>query len=583
MKKLALNLFFLSIFIEFLNSQSFNNNIRLNQIGYLPNANKIAVITNVKSNLKFYIVTPELNNILDSGILKGPYNTKYSPQTTYIADFSNLKKTGNYRLFIPEIGYSYIFEISNNVFKKLSEASIKAFYFFRASTPLHYEYANIWARPQGHLDTSVFIHPSASTKNRPSNFKISSSKGWYDAGDYNKYIVNCGITMWTLLSLYELYPNHFDNISLNIPESNNKIPDILDEILWNLRWMLTMQDPDDGGVYFKLTNTHFDDMIMPSEAKSKRYVIQKTTASTLNFAAVMAQAGRIFKKFDKILPKLADSCIQASIKAWKWAQDNPNIIYNQRKLNEEYDPDIFTGGYEDNNLSDEFLWAAIEIMITTKDFNIIKPENIYELKFIPYPSWNNVNALAYISFLRYEKIFPIAFQNKIKNIKNLLKITADSMISMADKHYYKTVIGTNVNDFEWGSNSVAANQELILIEAYRIFNNYDYIKYAINNLNYLLGMNATGYSYITGFGYKTPKNIHHRPSVADEIFEPIPGVLVGGPNPHNEDKIPLPSYIPDEAYIDDLRSYASNEIAINWNAAFAYLINSINILMNRKN
>lgn len=578
MKKLALNLFYLFFFIEILKSQSYTSNIKLNQIGYISDANKIAVITNIKSNSKFYIVTPELNYILDSGIVNGPYTVNYSPQKTFIADFSNFKKPGKYRLYIPEIGYSYIFEINNNVFKKLAEASIKAFYFLRASTPLFYEYADIWARPQGHLDTSVYIHPSASTKNRPSNFKISSSKGWYDAGDYNKYIVNCGITMWTLLSLYELYPDHFDKISLNIPESNNKIPDILDEILWNLRWMLTMQDPDDGGVYFKLTNTHFDGMIMPSEAKNKRYVIQKTTASTLNFAAVMAQAGRIFKKFDKALPKLADSCIQASIKAWKWAQENPDIIYNQRKLNEEYDPDIFTGGYEDNNLSDEFLWAAIEIMITTKNFNFITPESIYELKFIPYPSWNDVNALAYISLLRYENILPPIFENKIKNIKNSLKVTADSMISMANKHYYKTVIGTNINDFVWGSNSIAANQGLILIEAYKIFNNVEYLKYAINNLNYLLGMNATGYSYITGFGYKTPKYIHHRPSFADEIFEPIPGLLVGGPNPHNEDKIPLPSYIPDEAYIDDYRAYASNEIAINWNAPLAYLVNSINLI-----
>jgi len=581
MKKLALIFISRLCYINILISQSFTHTIKVNQIGYLKDANKIAVINNVNSNLKFFIVSPELTIVLDSGILEGPFKSNYSPNTTYIADFSHFKKTGKYRLFIPEIGYSYIFEVNNNTYKNLANASLKAFYFFRSSTPLYYEYASIWARPSGHPDTSVYVHSSAASNTRTEESRISSPKGWYDAGDYNKYIVNSGITMWTLFSLYELYPEYFYNLTLNIPESKNNIPDLLDEILWNLRWMLTMQDPEDGGVYFKLTNTHFDAMIMPAEAKSKRYVIQKTTSSTLNFAAVMAQAARIFKKFNNALPGLADSCLKASLNAWNWAQKNPNIIYNQNELNKSYDPDIFTGGYEDNNLSDEFLWAAIEIMISTKNFKLIPLKNIYELNFIPYPSWNNVNALAYISLLRHEKIFPTTYKTKIENIKNLLKITADSMINMAKKHYYKTVMGTHLSDFVWGSNSIAANQGLILVEAYRIFKNEEYLKYALNNLNYLLGMNPIGYCYVTGFGYKNPKFIHHRPSVADEIFEPIPGTLVGGPNPHNEDKIPLTSYIPDEAYIDDDRAYAANEIAINWNAALAYLVNSINIIYNK--
>ncbi|MEJ0057255.1 MAG: glycoside hydrolase family 9 protein [Bacteroidota bacterium] len=138
-------------------------------------------------------------------------------------------------------------------------------------------------------------------------------------GDYNKYIVNSGITTGTLLSLYEDFPEHVNSVALNIPESKNRLPDLLDETLWNLRWMLTMQDPNDGGVYHKCTNPGFDGMVMPAAARGTRYVVQKSTAATLDFAAVMAQASRVFGKFDKELPGLKDSCLTAAVKAWIWA------------------------------------------------------------------------------------------------------------------------------------------------------------------------------------------------------------------------------------------------------------------------
>jgi endoglucanase len=108
------------------------------------------------------------------------------------------------------------------------------------------------------MGNDVLIHPSAASDKRPAESIISVPRGWYDAGDYNSYIVNSGITMGTLFSLYEDFPAHMKTVDLNIPESKNEIPDLLDEVLWNLRWMLTMQDPNDGGVYHKCTNAAFD-------------------------------------------------------------------------------------------------------------------------------------------------------------------------------------------------------------------------------------------------------------------------------------------------------------------------------------
>src|SRR5690606_8542169 len=172
-------------------------------------------------------------------------------------------------------------------------------------------------------DDRVLVHASAAKHERQEATVISAPRGWYDAGDYNNYIVNSGITTGTLLMLYEHFPAYFAALDLNIPESGNDVPDLLDEILWNLRWMLAMQDPDDGGVYHKLTDPSFDGMQLPHRANQRRYVVQKSTPATLDFAAVTALAARIFDDFETELPGLADSCLAAARAAWNWALANP--------------------------------------------------------------------------------------------------------------------------------------------------------------------------------------------------------------------------------------------------------------------
>ena len=122
---------------------------------------------------------------------------------------------------------------------------------------------------------------------RPCGSKISCPRGWYDAGDYNKYIVNSGISTASLLWLLEDFQEESGRVETGIPEGDNALPDLLDEALWNLRWMLTMQDTD-GGVHHKLTEAQFSGMVMPHAAAAPRWVLAKSTAAALNFAAVAA-------------------------------------------------------------------------------------------------------------------------------------------------------------------------------------------------------------------------------------------------------------------------------------------------------
>ncbi|MCO5947604.1 glycoside hydrolase family 9 protein [Mucilaginibacter flavidus] len=551
-------------------------NVRLNQTGFYPAGPKIGIVLNSKGD-DFYIQTTAKKNVY-AGKLKKSIKPTFGGAYTGIADFSEFKTAGKYLLYVPGSGYSFPFEIKRAVYHDVAAASIKAYYFMRASIALNEKYAGKWSRAEGHPDTSVLIHASAANSGRPAGTVISSPRGWYDAGDYNKYIVNSGITTSTLLSLYEDFPAYMKTVKLNIPESGNGLPDILNEVLWNMRWMLTMQDPADGGVYHKLTNAAFDKMEMPDKSTEPRFVVQKGTAATLDFAAVLAQASRVFSKFKTQLPGLADSCLTQASKAWDWAVKNPNVVYNQDTMNKQFEPKVATGAYGDRNFKDEFIWAASELTVATQKPGFLKDINLLPDTTMPVPTWSQVKLLGYYTLLKNNKAFGPNGPKELSEIKKRLLAAADNMIAGADETAYQTVMNKSARHFGWGSNSEAANEGILLIQAYRLSPNKKYLDYALANLDYILGRNGAGYSYITGYGSKMPIHPHHRPSVADGIADPIPGLLAGGANPGMQDGIKVPSTNPDEAYIDDDRAYAANEIAINWNAPFAYLANAIEAL-----
>lgn len=540
--------------------------IHLNQIGFYPTMSKIAIVRGV-GNAPFVMVSG--TDTVFRGTLSSLQRWQYSGEDVSVADFSACRKSGTYVVSIPGVGESSPFEIKEHVFENVAQGVAKAFYYQRASTALTEEYAGVWARPAGHPDTAVFVHPSAATAVRPGGSVISSPGGWYDAGDYNKYIVNSGISTYTLLATYEDFPTYCSALDLNIPESTNDLPDILDEALWNVRWMLTMQDPTDGGVYHKLTNESFDPFVMPHQATSPRYVVMKTTAAALNFAAVMAQMSRIAKQFPTVLQGFADTCLTAALKAWQWARQHPAVYYHQREMNAQYDPDIRTGEYGDSDLTDEFAWAAGELFVTTQRdsfFTVARPL----LGTKPsLPSWRNVRMLPFYTFARYRHQLASVLDSQ-EVCSNILSL-ANSYLSAQKNSAYKIVMGVE-DDFFWGSNGVAANQGVLLLAAFRLTGDTAYLTAALSNVDYLLGRNPLNISFVTGYGSWTPRNIHHRIPSADTIPEPMPGFLVGGPNQKKEDRLHYPSSFPALSYLDTVASYASNEVAINWNAPLAYLL-----------
>lgn len=582
MRKTFLSLLLLGLLFQSCEEQSeaptLSDAIRLNQIGFYPNAPKIAIVA-AEAQGEFYLSSIGSDEQIFTGKLTGPQTSTLSGKQTMVADFSDFQKTGKYVLTVPGVGTSYPFEIKNNVHEEVARAALKSFYFQRMSTELPEKFAGKWHRPLAHPDDQVMVHASAATEERPEGTIIESPGGWYDAGDYNKYIVNSSISVGTMLSLYEDFPQYFQKLETNIPESGNGVPDLLDETLWNLRWMLTMQDPNDGGVYHKCTTAKFEGMVKPEEATNQRYVVQKSTAAALDFTASMSQTARVFRNFETEFPGFAETCLAAAKAAWQWAEANPNVIYDQKKLNEQYDPDIETGAYGGMDLRDEKIWAAAELYTTTGDIAYLQSVELFPSENFTVQDWGDVRTMAYFTLLRHEEELPSETQDVLAELKKRYIAFADGQIENTAQQAYLAPMENDVKNYVWGSTAVCANQGITLIYAHRLTGDEKYLDHALADLDYLLGRNATGYSFVMGHGSKTPMYPHHRPSEADGIDEPVPGLIAGGPNPKQQDKCPsYPNDLPDESYTDEMCSYASNEIAINWNAPLVYLAFAVDIL-----
>lgn len=558
-------------------ASSVKNPIKVNQVGYLTHESKIATIEPEAKTKSFLIRDQEGKTVWRTkraSTKKSPFSGKIRQEI----DFSSITKPGRYTLVAGRHQQSFI--ISSDPYTEALKASIKGYYYQRSGESLERKYAGEYARPAAHLDTHVMVHPSAATPKRPAGTIISSPKGWYDAGDYNKYIVNSGFTLGLILQSYQLHQDRFNALNLQIPESDNKIPDTLDEMMYNLEWMLTMQDPTDGGVYHKLTTPNFEGFVMPEDCKQQRYVVQKTTTAALDFAATMALAARIYQRF----PEFQSFCRQAreaAERAYAWAVKYPTVYYDQDGNNKKFSPAIQTGGYGDNHTEDEFFWAATELYLTTSETSYLEQAKQFVPDEFCIPSWGNVAGLGIFQWINQELLgTPDAGKLPMKEIKESLKKKCDEDIQELATSSFHSIFGNSAQDFHWGSNAESClGRGIAQMYEYALTKDSKYRQAALSTLDYFFGRNATGYCYLTGFGTQRVMNIHHRISAADNIKEPVPGLVAGGANKGQEDAEFVPAYtskIPDESYQDHVGSYASNEIAINWNAYLVSLLGWIN-------
>lgn len=533
--------------------------IRFNQVGYSPAASKVAIVSAGKEDF-FELLDANDERVVYRAKLAEPALWEYSKERVQKADFSDFSVSGEFYLRVAGT-LSMPFKISDNVFDELHRASIESFYLNRSGIEIERKYAGEFSRRLGHPDDDVKVHKSAVGPERKEGSIISAPRGWYDAGDYGKYIVNSGISTYTLLLAYQHFSDTYKQLTLSIPESDEVISDLLYEIKWNLDWMESMQDTD-GGVYHKLTALTFSKLdARPYQDTQQRWVIGKSVTAALDFAAVMATASRVMQPYDSEFKGVSQRYKDRAVRAYKWAKSNPGSTYQQPK-------DVATGAYGDDTVADEFAWAAAELFLLTGESLYWDDFLVQSIDSLEHLNWRNVSVLPFISLTSFGK-------NALKTVE--YRLVEKSLLSAAnallEEHQSSAYnVAMSQADFQWGSNSSALNNGLVLFQAFRATGDHKYRTAALATLDYVLGTNATGYSFVTGYGSKTPQHIHHRPSVADDIENPIPGFLAGGPHTGRQDKCEYVGDLPATNYADTECSYSTNEIAINWNAPLVYIL-----------
>jgi endoglucanase len=560
--------------LKFLNSLTFtlllhpiftSAQVFTNQAGYLSNTTKLFYTSTSADS--FYVIDKSNGSIAFKDELSFfPINDPATGLNLYSGEFTSLETNGNYFILLSSGDSSYAFKISQNVFEEPFYKSLKGYYFQRCGVALLQGNAGAYFHNPCHQGDG-FYHSSTGQ----SGFRIASG-GWHDAGDYGKYVINSGITVGTLLLAYQNFPERFSNDNLNIPESGNGIPDLLDEVRYELEWLLKMQNSN-GGVYFKVTKEQFESFIMPQNDSGIRYIYELSSTATGNFAAMMAQAARVYQQYDS---DFANQCLNAAILAWDFLTANPTIVPAGGFTNPN---GTVTGEYGDVNDSDERFWAAAELFETTglSTYNDYIIANYSSLGLVTGAmSWQNVKNLGYLTYLNSSQ--SSSSQTIKDQIENSLISYCNTLLNRAGTNGFGVTI--NPGEYYWGCNSDVLNKALLLINGYEHTNNLAYYEIALIQLNYMLGSNAHNLSFVTGVGTNSVMHPHHRPSESDGVVDPVPGLLAGGPDQYLDDAV-LQAHFnsstpPALCYIDDVGSYASNEIAINWNAPLVYVLGFFN-------
>jgi endoglucanase len=552
-------------------SETASGAIKVNQVGYLPNAPKLAMVTEARATGVYSVRRTSDGGEVFSGRLGDAVQDPDSGDTVRLADFSALTQTGTFEVDVAGVGRSHAFGVAPDVYAEAFYLAARAFYGQRCGTavdlaPTHPGYAHPACHVAGTPNPDAQMHSSSGARG-----SRDGRRGWHDAGDYGKYIVNSGIATAELLWAYELYPSRVGGVRLDIPESGDDVPDLLDEARWNLDWMLKMQD-EDGGVWHKLTSERFGGFVMPHlDDGGPRYVIGtgaapfKSSCATADLAAVMAIAARVYRPFDASFSRTALAAAEA---AWGWLSRFPNVTFHNCC-------GVATGEYGDGDCADERLWAAAELHRTTGVAAYGTAFVASQAAFQPaiddgapqaWPSLRNLAMLAYSQSARPSD------EGVRGRIRADLLAAADAITARTAGHAYR--VSLQPTDYVWGSNGVAANYGVLLMIAGAVHADDRYTAAAIENLHYLLGRNTFGLSWVTGLGDRPFERPHHRPSGADTNARPWPGMLSGGPNRYGGDPVidALPAAPPARRYRDDQASYASNEIAINWNAPLVFVL-----------
>ena len=565
--------------------------VRLNQVGFLPDGPKRAIVADPSKAPLEWRLLDRAGRTRASGRTHVFGDDPWSGETVHRIDVGGVRLTGaGYRLIVGG-RESRPFSISPRTYERLPFDALAYFYHNRAGTPIEARLVGgPWARPAGHLPERATCVSGRDPKGNDwpgCPYTLDVTGGWYDAGDHGKYLVNGGISVWTLLNLHERHGARlFGDGSAAIPERGNRNSDLLDEVRWELEFFLKMQVPDgtrlrvpvgvkrsapglafteidaSGMAHHKVADVRWTGLpLAPHEDKEKRQLFPPSTGATLNLAATAAQCARIWRKID---PAFSARCLAAAEKAWEAARRNPEV----------WPIADFTGsgGYGDQDFGDEFFWAAAELLATTGKAayrDALRGSRHLEAPATA-PGWNSVAALGTITLAT-------SGERAVRSRARLqIVAAAEGFLSDIDKVGYALPYAP-ADGWPWGSTSVILNRAMILALAHDFTGERRFRDGAIDAMDFLLGRNPLDTSFVSGYGARPMLNPHHRfwARQADPRYPPPPpGALSGGPNSNPSDdhtRSMRGKCVHQTCWVDDYRAFSLNEVAINWNAPLVWV------------
>lgn len=554
--------------------------VRVNQVGYLPDGPKRATVVTTATGPLAWQLRNASGAVVASGSTVPHGADAPSGQSVQVADFSSYRSTGSGYVLAVDGSGSAPFDIRADLYDTLRSDSMAFFHHQRSGISIDASLVgSAYARPAGHLgvapnkgDTSV---PCQATV---CDYTQDVRGGWYDAGDHGKYVVNGGISTWLVVNSFERAKRTgkdaaLGDSTLRVPERGNGVPDVLDEARWELDFLMRMQVPEDkqyaGMAFHKIHDAAWTGMPMrPEQDAQPRELHRPSTAATLNLAAAAAQCARVFRPYDSAY---ADRCLSSARRAWTAAQANPAL----------YAPDSDgTGGgaYGDAQVTDEFYWAAAELYAATgegayRDAVTSSPWHTSATAFTPYGfGWADTAALGRLVLATVPTGLPAT---DVARVRSSVTAAADGYLARMTAQGY--AVPVPADGYFWGSNGEVANDAVVMAVAGELTGDGRYRAGALETMDYLLGRNALGLSYVTGYGETSAQNQHHRfwaHQLDSSLPHPPAGSLAGGPNSALQDPVAeekLTGCAPAACYVDDIGSYSTNEVAVNWNAPLAWL------------
>lgn len=546
-------------------SEAADDGIHVDQVGYLTNHDKVAMVADAKDKT-FEIIDTKTNKVVFTGKLSAPKYDAMSEENLSKADFTKLKTPGTYILKVGN-RESYDFEIGDNVYAVPAVQSWRSYTLSRSNTPIDDTDVSGLKLKGGHpqdKEAKVYFTDKLNKKGDV----VDVSGGWYDAGDYGKYITTAGLSSAELMLAYEANPDHFTKGQLVFPKgvkSDENLPDVLSEVKFEIDWMRKMQRQD-GSTFHKvsgLTWPGFD--ISPDTDTQPRYIFSTATYSSAIYGASLAVGARVYEPFDKAY---AQSLKKDAERVWDYLQKTPNPVYRVDEGQENG-----SGPYNKNTDIEERLWLAAEMFLTTGDKkyeNYLQKEKDRLTDKPSFFTWDNTLALAQFAYAKAKN----ADKGLQTEVRNAFISYADDILNKINNDGFECALAKE--EYTWASTKNDLTQADILLMAYQLQPKQEYIDGALAQIHYLFGRNALNKSFMTGIGDNPPEHPHNR--IHESTGAYVAGLVVGGPNhviggDPDQTKYLESGHIPvAKSYIDVLTSWSTNEYAIDYTAAAVYAL-----------